>query len=92
MLSINNLTQKIATKVLCRLRSAVVKVDQGGHVDVQSHFTKAGTKIKRVGMDSTEWFGGLSSKKLRIFLWKSCEFFMSCKYPIYGVQLILIQK
>ena len=54
MLSINNLTQKIATKVLCRLRSAVVKVDQGGHVDVQSHFTKAGTKIKRVGMDSTE--------------------------------------
>ena len=50
MLSINNLTQKIATKVLCRLRSAVVKVDQGG------------------------------------------QFFMSCKYPIYGVQLILIQK
>ena len=50
MLSINNLTQKIATKVLCRLRSAVEKVDQGG------------------------------------------QFFMSCKYPIYGVQLILIQK
>ena len=50
MLSFNNLTQKRATKVLCRLRSVVEKVDQVG------------------------------------------QFFMSCKYPIYGVQLILIQK
>ena len=50
MLSLIILRKKIATKVLCRLRSAVEKVDQGG------------------------------------------QFFMSCKYPIYGVQLILIQK
>ena len=50
MLSLIILRKKIATKVLCRLRSAVEKVDQGG------------------------------------------QFFMSCKYPIIGVQLILIQK